>query len=256
MLARCSTGVKMGYKRRLPTYSETVRLKKLLLLIVIELLPEELLSSSNYCWGNYYHHQTTTGGTATAHRHRTTAGGTIIIIELLLEELLLLIVIKLLLEELLLLIVIELLLEELLLLIVIEQLLEELLLLIIIELLLEELLSSSNYCWRTAIAQGNYYINLAPIAETMATEMKYADIPCYKANTTNKYRKGLTDNEKWNIRDKASKYIVEKNLLYIQEKDKQSDLVRKRCIIAKEEDKQRTLSMCHSGVDGMHFGRD
>ena len=138
-------------------------------------------SSLNYCQRNYYHHQTTAGGTATAHRHqttaggtataqchRTTAGGTIIIIELLLEELLLL---------------------------------------IIIELLLEELLSSSNYCWRTAIAQGNYYINLAPIAETMATEMKYADILCYKANTTNKYCKGLTDNEKRNIRDKASKYV-------------------------------------------------
>ena len=63
-------------------------------------------------------------------------------------------------------------------------------------------------------------------------------------------------NEKRNIRDKASKYIVEKNLLYIQEKDKQSDLIRKRRVIVKEEDKQGILAMCHSGVDGMHFGRD
>ena len=75
----------MGYKRRLPTYSETVRLiellleelllliviellleelllliiielllEELLLLIVIEILLEELLSSSNYWWRNYY----------------------------------------------------------------------------------------------------------------------------------------------------------------------------------------------------------
>ena len=36
-------------------------------------------------------------------------------------------------------------------------------------------------------------------------------------------------------------YIVEKNLLYIQEKDKQSDLVRKRRIIVKEEDKELYL---------------
>ena len=97
----------------------------------------------------------------------------------------------------------------------------------------------------------------------MATEMEYADILRYKTDilryktdSINKYRKGLTDNEKRNIRDKASKYIVEKNLLYIQEKDKRSDLIRKRRVIVKEEDKQRILAMCHSGVDGMHFGRD
>ena len=87
----------------------------------------------------------------------------------------------------------------------------------------------------------------------MATEMEYADILRYKTNSVNKYH---TDNEKRSICDKASKYIVEKDLLYIQEKDKQSDLIRKRRVIVKAEDKQRILSICHSGVDGIHFGRD
>ena len=85
----------------------------------------------------------------------------------------------------------------------------------------------------------------------MATEMEYADILRYKTNSIGKYRRGLIDNEKCNIHDKAFKYIVEKNLLYIQEKDKQSDLIRKRRVIVKEEDKQRILSMCHSGMDAL-----
>ena len=71
----------------------------------------------------------------------------------------------------------------------------------------------------------------------MATEMEYADILRYKTNSIGKYHKGLTDSEKRNSRDKVSKYVVEKNLLYIQEKDKQSDLIRKRRVIVKEEDK-------------------
>ena len=39
----------------------------------------------------------------------------------------------------------------------------------------------------------------------MATEQEYDDILRYKTNTT-KYRPGLSDNEKRNIRDKASRY--------------------------------------------------
>ena len=38
--------------------------------------------------------------------------------------------------------------------------------------------------------------------------------------------------------------------MYIQEKDKQSDLIRKRRVIVKEEDKKRILSMCHSEWGG------
>ena len=43
---------------------------------------------------------------------------------------------------------------------------------------------------------------------------------------------------------------------YIQDKDRDKDLIRKRRVIVKEEDKQNILSMCHGGIDGMHFGRD
>ena len=52
------------------------------------------------------------------------------------------------------------------------------------------------------------------------------------------------------------RYVVEKEVLYIQDKDRDKDLIRKRRVIVKEEDKQKILSMCHGGIDGMHFGRD
>ena len=45
-------------------------------------------------------------------------------------------------------------------------------------------------------------------------------------------------------------------MLYTQDTDHQSKLVRNRRVIVKEEDKQKILSMCHDGIDGMHFGRD
>ena len=44
----------------------------------------------------------------------------------------------------------------------------------------------------------------------MATEQEYSDILRYKTNSTAKYRPGLTDNEKRNIRDKAARYVLEK----------------------------------------------
>ena len=68
-----------------------------------------------------------------------------------------------------------------------------------------------------------------PQLQVMATEKEYADILCYKIHS------GLTDSEKCNVCDKASKYVVEKDLLYIQEKDKQSGLIRIRRAIVKEE---------------------
>ena len=54
------------------------------------------------------------------------------------------------------------------------------------------------------------------------------------------------------------RYVVEKEVLYmyILDKDRNKDLIRKRRIIVKEEEKQKILSMCHDGIDGMHFGHD
>ena len=49
------------------------------------------------------------------------------------------------------------------------------------------------------------------------------------------------------------RYVVEKE---VQDKDRDKDLIRKRRVIVKEEEKQKILSMCHDGIDGMHFGRD
>lgn len=89
----------------------------------------------------------------------------------------------------------------------------------------------------------------------MATEQEYSDILQYKTGAV-KYRAGLTDNEKRNIRDKAGRYIVEKEMLYVQDTDKTVGVSRKRRVIVKEEEKKKILSMCHSGIDGMHFGRD
>ena len=52
------------------------------------------------------------------------------------------------------------------------------------------------------------------------------------------------------------RYIVEKGVLYIQDIGRDKDLTRKRRVIVKEDEKQKILSMCHDGIDGMHFGRD
>ena len=46
------------------------------------------------------------------------------------------------------------------------------------------------------------------------------------------------------------------NVLYVEVIDKKVDLVRKRRVIVKEEEKKQILRMCHDGIDGMHFGRD
>ena len=52
------------------------------------------------------------------------------------------------------------------------------------------------------------------------------------------------------------RYVVEKEVLYILDKDRDKDLICKRCVIVKEEEKQKILSMHYDGIDGMHFGRD
>ena len=46
------------------------------------------------------------------------------------------------------------------------------------------------------------------------------------------------------------------NLLYVEVVDKSLDLVRKRQVIVKEDEKTQILRMCHDSIDGMHFGRD
>ena len=53
-----------------------------------------------------------------------------------------------------------------------------------------------------------------------------------------------------------NRYVVEKDQLYVQVMDKKLDVVRKRRVIVKEDEKRRILRMCHDGIDGMHFGRD
>ena len=71
-----------------------------------------------------------------------------------------------------------------------------------------------------------------------------------------KYRAGLTENQKRNIRDKASRYKVEQQCLYIAEEDEDLGVLKKRRVVVKQDEKERILKMCHSGVDGVHFGRD
>ena len=68
----------------------------------------------------------------------------------------------------------------------------------------------------------------------MANEHECSDILRYKSNTTNKYRPGLSDNEKRNIRDKATRYVIEKELLYVEVLDKSADIIRKRRVVVKE----------------------
>ena len=43
----------------------------------------------------------------------------------------------------------------------------------------------------------------------MATELEYEDIVRYKTSTDSKYRPGLSDNDKRNIREKAARYVRE-----------------------------------------------
>ena len=43
---------------------------------------------------------------------------------------------------------------------------------------------------------------------TMATQQEYNDIMKYKTSVQRKYRDGLSDNQKSNIRDKSSHYVV------------------------------------------------
>ena len=42
----------------------------------------------------------------------------------------------------------------------------------------------------------------------MATQQEYSDIMKYKTSVERKYRDGLSDNHKRNIRDKSSRYVV------------------------------------------------
>ena len=60
--------------------------------------------------------------------------------------------------------------------------------------------------------------------------------------------------DKYNVVNN-NRYVVEKGL-YIQQQDGDSSHICKRRVIVKEKDKQKILSMRHSGIDGMHFGRD
>ena len=90
----------------------------------------------------------------------------------------------------------------------------------------------------------------------MATELEYSVIVRYKTNLVSKYRLGLSVNEKMNIRDKASRYIVDHQLLYVVEKEKNLGFDKKRRVIVNEEEKKKILSISHSGIDGMHLGRD
>ena len=54
----------------------------------------------------------------------------------------------------------------------------------------------------------------------MATELEYEDIVRYKTSTDSKYRPGLSDNDKRNIREKAARYVLHHQLLYVVEVDK------------------------------------
>ena len=88
------------------------------------------------------------------------------------------------------------------------------------------------------------------------SELEYEDIVRYKTSTDSKYRPGLSDNDKRNIREKAARYVLHHQLLYVVEVDKDLGTEKKRRVIVKEEEKKTILTMCHSGIDGMHFGRD
>ena len=91
----------------------------------------------------------------------------------------------------------------------------------------------------------------------MATQEEYDDILHYKTTDSGKkYRDGLSDNQKRNIKDTAQRYVVEKQCLYIVEQDKAMGTQKRRRLVVKQEEKDRILEMCHSGMDGMHFGRD
>ena len=50
----------------------------------------------------------------------------------------------------------------------------------------------------------------------MATELEYEDIVRYKTSTDSKYRPGLSDNDKRNIREKAARYVLHHQLLHVR----------------------------------------
>ena len=66
----------------------------------------------------------------------------------------------------------------------------------------------------------------------MATELEYEDIVRYKTSTDSKYRPGLSDNDKRNIREKAARYVLHHQLLYVVEVDKDLGTEKKRRAIA------------------------
>ena len=72
----------------------------------------------------------------------------------------------------------------------------------------------------------------------MATELEYEDIVRYKTSTDSKYRPGLSDNDKRNIREKAARYVLHHQLLYVVEVDKDLGTEKKRRVIVKEEEKK------------------
>ena len=97
------------------------------------------------------------------------------------------------------------------------------------------------------------------LAIRMATQQEYEDILLYKTAASNagqkKYRDGLSTNDKRSIRDKAQRYALQQQCLYLPEKDS-TGIHRMRRVVVKQEEKSRILNMCHDGLDGMHFGRD
>ena len=51
-------------------------------------------------------------------------------------------------------------------------------------------------------------VRISVVRITMATQQEYSDIMKYKTSIERKYRDGLSDNQKRNIRDKSSRYVV------------------------------------------------
>ena len=86
----------------------------------------------------------------------------------------------------------------------------------------------------------------------MATQQEYDDILLYKTAASNagqkKYRDGLSTNDKRSVRDKAQRYALQQQCLYLPEKDS-TGMQRMRRIVVKQEEKNRILKMCHGGVE-------
>ena len=68
-----------------------------------------------------------------------------------------------------------------------------------------------------------------------------------------KYRAGLTENQKRNIRDKASRYKVEQQCLYIVE-DKDLGVLKKRRVVVKQDEKERILKATWFAVTSVMTG--